>query len=141
MASCQKTCRSYLLHFYTPVQINEKNERCNDSYKNFCGKFYSEIWNSLPQYKLTKFVEACPLKTKDAITVAKTFVGNFTRRHGIPCEIATRRYKIYINMSSSWSALPLTNWCLGRVCIIPSNIINIVESYELANTKIKDWNA
>ena len=49
------------------------------------------------QCELSKFVEAFPLKSKDAVTVAKTFVENFILRYGIPDEIATDRGTEFIN--------------------------------------------
>lgn len=41
------------------------------------------------QCDLTKFVEAYPIKNKDAETVARAFVNNFILRFGIPKEIVT----------------------------------------------------
>lgn len=41
------------------------------------------------QCDLTKFVEAYPIKNKEAETVARTFLNNFILRFGIPKEIVT----------------------------------------------------
>lgn len=43
------------------------------------------------QCELTKFIEAYPLRSKDAVTVARAFVEQFILRYGIPREIATDR--------------------------------------------------
>lgn len=43
------------------------------------------------QCELTKFVEAYPLKSKDTVSVARSFGENFILRYGIPQEIATDR--------------------------------------------------
>lgn len=49
------------------------------------------------QCELTKFIEAYPLKSKDSLTVAKSFVNNFILRYGIPSEIATDRGTEFIS--------------------------------------------
>lgn len=66
-------------------------------------KIYLDIVGPLPkddtghcyaltlQCELSKFVEAYPLHSKDAVSVAKAFVNNFILRYGIPREIATDR--------------------------------------------------
>lgn len=41
------------------------------------------------QCELTKFIEAYPLKSKEADVVSKAFVENFVLRYGIPLEIAS----------------------------------------------------
>ena len=41
------------------------------------------------QCEFTKYVEAYPLKNKDSVSVAKSFVENFVLRYRIPQEIAT----------------------------------------------------
>lgn len=49
------------------------------------------------QCELTKFVEAYPLKNKDSVSVARSFVENFILRYGIPQEIATDRGSEFIS--------------------------------------------
>ncbi|KAB0790765.1 hypothetical protein PPYR_15500 [Photinus pyralis] len=49
------------------------------------------------QCELSKFVEAYPLKSKDAVTVARSFVENFILRYGIPKEIATDQGSEFIS--------------------------------------------
>ena len=51
------------------------------------------------QCELTKFVEAYPLKNKDAVSVAKSFVENFILRYDILQEIATDRSSKCINVT------------------------------------------
>lgn len=53
------------------------------------------------QCELTKFVEAYPIKSKDATTIARTFVDNFILRYGIPLEIATDRGTEFIASTMS----------------------------------------
>lgn len=48
------------------------------------------------QCELTKFVEAYPLQSKHATSVARSFVENFVLRYGIPREIATDRGSEFI---------------------------------------------
>lgn len=51
------------------------------------------------QCELTKFVEAYPIMSKDAETVAKSFVENFILRYGVPLEIATDRGSEFISIT------------------------------------------
>lgn len=48
------------------------------------------------QCELTKFTEAYPLQSKDAVSVARAFVDNFILRFGIPREIGTDRGSEFI---------------------------------------------
>lgn len=72
-------------------------------------KIYLDIVGPLPsdingfvyiltlQCELSKYVEAYPLKNKDAVSVAKALVENFILRYGIPQEIATDRGSEFIS--------------------------------------------
>lgn len=74
-------------------------------------KIYLDIVGPLPtdnaghcyvltlQCELSKFIEAYPLQTKDAKSVASAFVNNFILRFGIPREIATDRGSEFISIT------------------------------------------
>lgn len=49
------------------------------------------------QCELTKFIETYPLRSKDTVTVARSFVDNFILRFGIPRKIATDRGTEFIS--------------------------------------------
>ncbi|CAK1593922.1 unnamed protein product [Parnassius mnemosyne] len=49
------------------------------------------------QCELSKFIEAYPLKNKETVTIARTFVNNFILRFGVPKIIATDRGSEFIS--------------------------------------------
>lgn len=53
------------------------------------------------QCELSKYIEAYPLKSKDTVKVATTFVNNFVLRYGVPSEIATDKGTEFYSLSSS----------------------------------------
>lgn len=97
---CQK--QKYCIKTKQPMEITTTSN-------NALEKIYLDIVGPLPkdetghcyvltlQCELSKFVEAYPLKCKDATSVAKAFVSNFVLRFGIPREIATDRGSEFIS--------------------------------------------
>lgn len=97
---CQK--EKYSLNTKQPMVITST---ANSAFE----KIYLDLVGPLPkdasghvyiltvQCELTKFVEAYPLPTKDAVSVARSFVNNFILRYGIPREIATDRGAEFIS--------------------------------------------
>lgn len=97
---CQK--HKYCIKTKQPMQITTT---ANTAFE----KVYLDIVGPLPkdlngfvyiltlQCELSKFIEAYPLVSKDAISVARCFVENFVLRYSVPKEIATDRGSEFIS--------------------------------------------
>lgn len=97
---CQKMkhCR----YFKAPMEITTTASHAFDKiYLDTVGPLDPDIegyrYILTLQCELTKFVEAYPLKDKQTVSIAKTFVNNFILRFGVPNTIATDRGTEYIS--------------------------------------------
>lgn len=99
-SQCQK--QKYSINIKQPMEITSTAIAAFD-------KVFLDIVGPLPkddngfsyvltlQCELTKFVEAYPLRNKDTVSVARSFVHNFILRYGIPREIGTDRGTEFIS--------------------------------------------